>query len=182
MSPSIKQNQEKSSHLHLLHHLQLSHPQAQIALLQFKADTCSIGIARWGVPIHTEKFKNIGLDHLLNTVLTHANPDALQAEQAIERIEEAIMPAQLDLRQFQVFTADPEALTLLKWVQTLNQQQHKILHLDMVEACFNLYAEAAVGDWPISTLPSDTKLWAYLILLRETMHHLYIEQIHVLST
>lgn len=179
MSPSKQRAQTTPPHLHLIQHLQLSQPQAQIALLQFQDQAASIAIARHGVPIHIEKFNNIGLNDLLNEVLTHAYPDALQAEQAIEHIEEAIMPAQLDLRQFQIFSADEQALALLKWIQTLNQQPHKVLKLDMVETCFNLYAEAALGATP--HIPPEQKLWAYLILLRETMHHLCIEQVHVLS-
>ncbi len=183
MPPTTTELAHEPSHsAPLLQHLQRSHPKSQIALLAFSDQEGVIEIARIGVPIHIERFEHIGLDLLGTQFLTHSHPDALQAERAIEHIENSIMPAHLDLRQFHVFTADQPAQTLLSWVQSINQQQHRVVNLDTIEACFNLYVKAALDGPHTVVLPKAEKLWAYLILLREAMHHLCIEQIHVLGT
>lgn len=172
---------EPPPHLSLLQHLQTSHPQSQIALLLFQDDAGAIALAHQGAPIHLEKFPQIGLSHLQHAFLSSELPDALQAEHAIEHIEQAIMSAHLDLRQFHVFTADAYASVLLKWIQQLSSQTHNSMSLDAIEACFNLYASAATDGRMAPELPQDRALWAYLILLRETMHHLHIQQVQVLA-
>lgn len=175
--------------LALLQHLQLAQPQAQIALLHFTQDEAAIGLARKGVPVHIEYFRELNLTQLVASCFAGPGTTALQLEHAIEVVEDAIMPARLDLRQFQVFASGPQAAALLQWVKaTIGVDQHA-LSIETLETVFNIYADATVGA--SATLPKvqshsttspldDKTLGAYLLMLRECLHHLHISHVHLL--
>ncbi|HRK87407.1 MAG TPA: hypothetical protein PK461_17015 [Alcaligenes faecalis] len=172
----------------LLQQLQQAQPQAQIAVLHFTPDQASIGMARKGVPVHIEHFPQLSLDALTRACFAGPGPTAQQLEQAIELIEDDIQPARLDLRQFLVFASGPQAARLKQWIAHSSGHDSHALSLEQVESAFNLYADATVGAaaaglaaqaGPDSPL-KDTQLGAYLLLLRECLHHLHITHIQLL--
>ncbi len=175
--------------LPLLQHLQLAQPHAQIALLHFTQDEAAIGLARKGVPVHIEHFPELNLTQLVASCFAGPGTTALQLEHAIEVVEDAIMPARLDLRQFQVFASGPQAGALLQWIKETTGADQHALSIETLETVFNLYADATVGTASAgnqgkthSTVsPLDDKtLGAYLLMLRECLHHLHISHVHLL--
>ncbi|MGE8545934.1 hypothetical protein [Alcaligenes sp. Marseille-Q7550] len=175
--------------LALLQHLQLAQPHAQIAVLHFTDDEAAIGLARKGVPVHIEPFPELTLTQLLATCFAGPGTTALQLEQAIEVVEDALMPARLDLRQFQVFASGSQAGRLMQWIKDVTGNDNHALSIENLETVFNIYADATVGasstakaaESASGPSPLDDKsLGAYLLLLRECLHHLHVSQIQLL--
>lgn len=177
----------------LLQNLQAAHPQAQVAILDFSADHAEISLAHKGVPVHTEHFPELSGVQLLASCFSDSSSRAAQLEHAIEVVEDAIMPASLDLRQFMVFAASEFAEELGTWLhQAQGREQHIILNRDTTDDLFTLYAAASQGAVSlkminagslenIHQLVNNQNLGIYLLLLRECMHHMHIEQIHLLA-
>uniref|UniRef100_A0A1I8ATM2 FtsZ_C domain-containing protein n=1 Tax=Steinernema glaseri TaxID=37863 RepID=A0A1I8ATM2_9BILA len=130
----------------LLQNLQAAHPQAQVAILDFSADHAEISLAHKGVPVHTEHFPELSGVQLLASCFSDSSSRAAQLEHAIEVVEDAIMPASLDLRQFMVFAAGEFAEELGTWLhEAQGSEQHIILNRDTIDDLFTLYAAASQG-------------------------------------
>ncbi len=176
----------------LLQNLQTAHPQAQVAVLDFSSDHAEISLAHKGVPVHTEHFPELSGVQLLASCFTDSSSRAAQLEHAIEVVEDAIMPASLDLRQFMVFAAGEFAEELGAWLTEAQGSEQHILNRDMIDDLFTLYAAASQGTVSlkminagslenIHQLVNNQNLGIYLLLLRECLHHMHIEQIHLLA-
>lgn len=176
----------------LLQNLQTAHPQAQVAVLDFSSDHAEISLAHKGVPVHTEHFPELSGVQLLASCFTDSSSRAAQLEHAIEVVEDAIMPASLDLRQFMVFAAGEFAEELGAWLTEAQGSEQHILNRDMIDDLFTLYAAASQGAVSlkmvnagslenIHQLVNNQNLGIYLLLLRECLHHMHIEQIHLLA-
>ena len=176
----------------LLQNLQAAHPQAQVAVLDFSSDHAEISLAHKGVPVHTEHFPELSGVQLLASCFTDSSSRAAQLEHAIEVVEDAIMPASLDLRQFMVFAAGEFAEELSAWLTEAQGSEQHILNRDMIDDLFTLYAAASQGAVSlkminagslenIHQLVNNQNLGIYLLLLRECLHHMHIEQIHLLA-
>lgn len=176
----------------LLQNLQAAHPQAQVAILDFSADHAEISLAHKGVPVHTEHFPELSGVQLLASCFADSSSRAAQLEHAIEVVEDAIMPASLDLRQFMVFAAGEFAEELSAWLNEAQGSEQHILNRDMIDDLFTLYAAASQGAISlkminagslanIHKLVNNQNLGIYLLLLRECLHHMHIEQIHLLA-
>ncbi|MCX5466034.1 hypothetical protein [Alcaligenes parafaecalis] len=176
----------------LLQNLQAAHPQAQVAILDFSADHAEINLAHKGVPVHTEHFPELSGVQLLASCFADSSSRAAQLEHAIEVVEDAIMPASLDLRQFMVFASGEFAEELSAWLNEAQGSEQHILNRDMIDDLFTLYAAASQGAISlkminagslenIHKLVNNQNLGIYLLLLRECLHHMHIEQIHLLA-
>lgn len=176
----------------LLQNLQTAHPQAQVAVLDFSSDHAEISLAHKGVPVHTEHFPELSGVQLLASCFTDSSSRAAQLEHTIEVVEDAIMPASLDLRQFMVFAAGEFAEELGAWLTEAQGSEQHILNRDMIDDLFTLYAAASQGTVSlkminagslenIHQLVNNQNLGIYLLLLRECLHHMHIEQIHLLA-
>ena len=176
----------------LLQNLQTAHPQAQVAVLDFSSDHAEISLAHKGAPVHTEHFPELSGVQLLASCFTDSSSRAAQLEHAIEVVEDAIMPASLDLRQFMVFAAGEFAEELGAWLTEAQGSEQHILNRDMIDDLFTLYAAASQGTVSlkminagslenIHQLVNNQNLGIYLLLLRECLHHMHIEQIHLLA-
>ena len=107
--------------------------------------------------------------------MRHEPPTALEIEHAIETVEDAVMPLS---RQWptgtQLQTSDAAARVLHTWVRAqVAGPANALLSLDDVEHAFNELAALSTGR-PLasSSWPAHPGLAAYLVVLREAMHHL----------
>ena len=102
------------------------------------------------------------------------------------------MPASLDLRQFTVFATGECTEELHAWLHAAQSNEPYILNRDMIDDLFTLYAAASQGAISlkminagslenIHQLVNSQNLGIYLLLLRECMHHMHIEQVHLLA-
>ena len=175
----------------LLKNLQAAHPQAQVAVLHFSTDMAEISLAHKGVPVHTEQFPELSGVQLLASCFADSSSRASQLEHAIEVVEDAIMPASLDLRQFMVFASGELAEELSLWLNEAQGTEQHILSRDTIDDLFTLYAAASQGSISLKMidtasldnvhkLVNNQNLGAYFLLLRECLHHMHIEQIHLL--
>lgn len=125
------------------------------------------GPAHWVLPIGTQAVDGGG-------PLRHEPPTPLEIERAIEHVEDAVMPL---LRQLppgtQLQTSDAAARVLHALVREQVAGAADALSLDDVEHVFNHLAALSMGR-PLasSSWLSHTGLAAYLVILREAMHHL----------
>lgn len=176
----------------LLQNLQAAHPQAQVAVLDFSSDHAEISLAHKGVPVHTEHFPELSGVQLLASCFADSSSRAAQLEHAIEVVEDAIMPASLDLRQFMVFATGDFAEELSHWLGEAQGMEQQSLNRDMIDDLFTLYAAASQGAVSlkmvntsslenIHKLVNNQNLGIYLLLLRECLHHMHIEHIHLLA-
>ncbi|URW81941.1 hypothetical protein NBV64_14550 [Alcaligenes sp. DN25] len=176
----------------ILQNLQTAHPQAQVAILDFGSDHAEISMAHKGVPVHTEHFPELSGVQLLASCFADSSSRAAQLEHAIEVVEDAIMPASLDLRQFMVFAAGEFAEELGVWLTDAQGSEQHTLNRDMIDDLFTLYAAASQGAVSlkminagslenIHQLVNNQNLGIYLLLLRECLHHMHVEQIHLLA-
>lgn len=111
----------------------------------------------------------------------HEPPTALEIEHAIEHTEDAVMPLWRQLPVgTQLHTDDASAQVLLELARARVPGQPHALSLEDVEAVFNELASLAQGRPPSSSfLPAQAALAAYLVMLREVMHHLRFTSIHL---
>lgn len=176
----------------LLQNLQKAHPKAQVAILHFTADQAEISLAHKGVPVHTEYFLELSGVQLLANCFGDSRARAAQLEHAIEVVEDAIMPARLDLRQFMVFATGELAEELCLWINQVQGIGQHTLNRDMTDNLFTLYAAASqdavdLKQINVSSLENvhqlvnNHGLGIYLLLLRECLHHMHIKHIHLLS-
>ncbi|HRK87083.1 MAG TPA: hypothetical protein PK461_15355 [Alcaligenes faecalis] len=176
----------------VLQNLQAAHPQAQVAVLDFASDHAEISLAHKGVPVHTEHFPELSGTQLLSHCFINSHSREAQLEHGIELVEDAIMPASLDLRQFMVFATGEYAEDLGVWLNEAQGSEQHILSRDMIDDLFTLYAAASQGAISlkmvnagslenIHELINNQNLGIYLLLLRECMHHMHIEQVHLLA-
>ncbi len=113
----------------------------------------------------------VGSSMLAREVLRHTPPRPLEIEQAIEVVEEAVMPARAQLPEaIQLFCTDP----LLHALAAAEPQADDPVWLSMeaVEQLFNrLVARAEGRPAPQDDLPVDAASAARLVIVREILHH-----------
>ena len=98
-------------------------------------------------------------------------PTETELEAAIEAVEDIVMPLAREIaRGTALHTADPQARSVADW---LARPAGAVLTLDDVEASFRAMADIAVGQPPsVSRLPAEPGLCAWVLIVRELMHHL----------
>ena len=124
---------------------------------------------------------DIGTEALGDGPFRHDPPTALEIENAIEHVENAVMPL---LRQMppgtQLVTSDAIARELHQLTSERGASEALLL-IDDVELVFNQIAAVSLGRPAQSSgLPVGVEFPAYVLILRETMHHLGFATITVL--
>ena len=111
----------------------------------------------------------VSADQLARDVLRNAPPSPLQIEQAIEWVEDAVMPARARLpATLRVQTGD----ALLRAMASAPDGEALWLPADAVEQLFNRLAARAEGRPAAQdSLPVDGASAARLVILRELLHH-----------
>ena len=127
----------------------------------------------------------ISADALARDVLRHAPPRPLQVEQAIEAVEDAVMPARAQLpATFRLQTGDAllralaahAAQPAVPHAGTDAAPEPQWLSIDAVEHLFTRLA-ARVEGRPASQddLPVDGPSAARLVIVREMLHHWHLD-------
>lgn len=157
--------------------------------LEFQDDTTWIR-SMPGAELSIELSLPIGVGTLGRNLLRHAPPRPLEIEQAIEMVEEAVMPARVRLPasirltsadQLLCGLASDESLGGAKAAreQSFTPTQRPIsaedstwLSIDAIEALFNrLVARSEGRPEAQDRLPVDGEHAARLIMVRELLHH-----------
>lgn len=116
---------------------------------------------------------DIGTQALGNGPFRHTPPTPLEIEHAIEHVENAVMPLRRQLPPgTQLVTGDALAHELRRLTHE-RVAGGALLLIDDVEQVFNQLVAVSLGRPAASSgLPSQAAFAAYVLILRETMHHL----------
>ncbi|HXE48287.1 MAG TPA: hypothetical protein VN663_07950 [Ramlibacter sp.] len=101
-------------------------------------------------------------------------PSALELENAIATVEDLVMPlAKLLPPDTTLVSSDYIAVTLVELLHPGHEPAGGMLSLAQVEQVFDELAAVSLGR-PASTarVPTDNAFFAYVLILREFMHHL----------
>ena len=115
----------------------------------------------------------LSADALARDLLRHAPPSPLEIERAIERVEDAVMPARARLpAALRLQTSDARLRALVGAASAARADAPVWLDIDTVEQIFNRLVARAQGR-PASQdpLPVDGPSAARLVIVRELLHH-----------
>lgn len=116
----------------------------------------------------------LSADALARELLRHAPPSPLEIERAIERVEDAVMPARARLpAALRLQTGDARLRALVAAAAGAARADAPVwLDVDAVEQLFNRLVARAQGR-PASqdSLPVDGPSAARLVIVRELLHH-----------
>ena len=115
----------------------------------------------------------VSADALARDLLRHAPPSPLEIERAIERVEDAVMPARARLpAALRLQTSDARLRALVGAAGAARADAPVWLDIDTVEQIFNRLVARAQGR-PASQdpLPVDGPSAARLVIVRELLHH-----------
>jgi hypothetical protein len=116
----------------------------------------------------------IGLLQLGRGQFRHQPPSELDLELAIAFVEDAVMPlAKVLPPSTRLVSSDAIASRLLALAQPGQPGDASVLSLDQVEHVFSQLAAVSLGRPASSSgVPTDGPFVAYVLILREFMHHL----------
>ena len=115
----------------------------------------------------------LSADALARELLRHAPPSPLEIERAIERVEDAVMPARARLpAALRLQTSDARLRARVGAAGAARADAPDWLDIDTVEQIFNRLVARAQGR-PASQdpLPVDGPSAARLVIVRELLHH-----------
>ena len=115
----------------------------------------------------------VSADALARDLLRHAPPSPLEIERAIERVEDAVMPARARLpAALRLQTSDARLRAMVGAAGAARADAPVWLDIDTVEQIFNRLVARAQGR-PASQdpLPVDGPSAARLVIVRELLHH-----------
>ena len=115
----------------------------------------------------------VSADALARDLLRHAPPSPLEIERAIERVEDAVMPARARLpAALRLQTSDARLRAMVGAAGAARADAPVWLDIDTVEQLFNRLVARAQGR-PASQdpLPVDGPSAARLVIVRELLHH-----------
>ena len=123
----------------------------------------------------------IGLAQLGRGFFRHQPPSELELESAIAFVEDAVMPlAKMLPASTKLVSSDEIALRLLDFVQGVPGQAVGVLTLQQVEHVFGELVAVSLGRPSSSSgVPMDEPFVAYVLILREFMHHLAFGDISI---
>jgi hypothetical protein len=118
----------------------------------------------------------VGARSIARTVLRHDPPTPAELEQAIDRVEDALMATGLRQSARRQLVIRDAALMAPLGLRSLDE----IATRDEVEMAFQRLASVALGQpLPTGTAPLGREPAAILLILREFMHHLGYEGVRV---
>lgn len=175
------------AHTHLVHVTyakarDLAPTRAPCVVLQLGA---AASIWAWGsgpVPEETNAFA-IGIETLAQRYFRAARPSEAAVELAINEVEEIVMPWHRVLPPQSVLVAsDVYVNELARWAG-ISAQDNMMLSATAVEAMFNQWADGALGGTSNKPrLPTSGTFAATLLVVREVLHHLSFDRMHVAAS
>ena len=118
----------------------------------------------------------------LVTAFGHHMPSALALENAIAKVEDAIMPAArlLPTQRHSLYGADPLLLQVIH--AAMANPQATTVSRDAIETLFSALArQAERPGYADAQIPQTPEFAAALLVLRECMHHWGFAQLQVLT-
>ena len=123
----------------------------------------------------------IGMTQLGRGPFRHEPPSEMELENAIAFVEDAVMPlAKVLPPDTNLATSDATAARLLSLLQRTPAQDTGVVSIDQVEHVFKELVAVSMGRPASSSgVPTDASFVAYVLILREFMHHLAFSEISI---
>lgn len=119
----------------------------------------------------------LGVESLVQQCLLHQPPLPIELEHAIELTEDVVMPLASQFASPLLVLQGMGGQVIAKAIQASGLGQ-TTLTLGCVESLFNRLVAVSEGLPAIhESLPTDKRLFASLLILRELMHHLRFTQV-----
>lgn len=150
---------------------------ADVTVLELRGDLGLVQRVAGAQTLFCREFP-LGVDSLVRQSLRHAPPWPIELEHAIELTEEAVMPLAAQFAHSAGLVLQGLGASLIaQSLETIGIAQTS-LTLDEVEALFNRLVSVSQGR-PAGqeTLPTDPRVVAAMLMLREFMHHLHFAQV-----
>ena len=111
----------------------------------------------------------------------HEPPSELELETAIAVVEDEVMPlAKVLPPRSSLVSSDATASRLLALVDAAAVSGAGLVKLEQVEHVFNELVAVSLGRPQLSSgMPADAAFVAYVLILREFMHHLAFDEISI---
>jgi hypothetical protein len=150
---------------------------ADVTVLELRGDTGLVLRVAGAQTLLRGEFA-LGVDALLRQSLGHEPPLPIELEHAIELTEEAVMPLAAHFSGSAGLILQGLGATLIARGLQASGITTTTLTLDEVESLFNRLVAVSLGR-PTSQepLPTDSRFFAALLMLREFMHHLKFSQV-----
>lgn len=125
---------------------------------------------------HSQLVINVGYDSVIKYDFKHHFPNAYQTEMAIITIETAIEQVMTQWQKTSILQTDNHEIK--KIAHYFNNE--KSLNTEQIERMFNRVADIIAGSpRQRDLLPDSLEFTASLLILREVLHHLNIEEIEL---
>lgn len=124
-----------------------------------------------------KEFK-LGVESLVQQCLLHQPPLSIELEHAIELTEDVVMPLASQFATSPLLVLQGVGAQVIAQALKAGGLVQTTLTLELVESLFNRLVAVSEGR-PASqeSMPTDKRLFASLLVLREFMHHLRFTQV-----
>ena len=125
---------------------------------------------------------NLGYQKTADDFFRRHPPTPLEIETAINTVEDEIIPLHTQIDSSSLLVTTDTMIVQIAILAGIPKATVMLLSLDAMERVFNRFADIVSGR-PASqdTLPDTRAFAATLLILREWMHHLRFESIHIVS-
>lgn len=123
----------------------------------------------------------LGIDSLAATIFRHSPPKPFEIEEAIEFTENIVMPLVKQFTGGDLLQLQGLGATLMAVVLNYSHEHQSQAHnIDEIECIFNRLAAISEGR-PVGqdSLPTDSRFFATVVIVREFMHHLNFRNIQI---
>lgn len=142
-----------------------------VVRLRLQDDALHLAVTRQSEPTQTHALP-LGVAALVQTQLRDAPPTALEVENAIAVIEDAVMPLHRLLPPGARLESDDGPMRELALVCGVPPSEPMVWTLEALESSFNLLASVVMGSPAAQAgVPLDAASVARLLVLRECLHH-----------
>jgi hypothetical protein len=169
-------------HLNAYEAVRSSIPDAiPIAVLHVGAEQTAIAVGIDAQP-QAVLVMAIGAERTAREYFQHAPPSALELENAIIVVEDAIAPAKSIIPDgAKLYTTDP-AVRRIMLFSGIGEAPQMVLSLDALERSFGRLASSALGRPELHEgIPAANEFAATFLILREFMHHMNFQTVTVLA-
>ena len=152
---------------------------AALTLLDIQAEQTLVATAK---PETMLLQLEIGAERSARELLRHTPPRRSEFEMAIEPIEDEIISKHRLIDKNSVLVTDNPELKAIALLAGIPDSKHMLLPIDVMERVFSRLAAVIQGK-PASAegIPEDNAFAMRLLILREFMHHLQFDSIHIFT-
>ncbi len=151
-------------------------------LLSIKAEETHIFIEQNIAQPQSSFVLNLGYEKTAHDFFKHCPPTPLEIETAINTVEDEIIPLHTKINSSSLLVTTDTMIAQIALLAVIPKATVILLSLEAMERVFNRFADIVSGrPATLDMLPDSSAFAATLLILREWMHHLRFETMHIIS-